>query len=141
MRVCALRTIRQTPESGVFCRNKAALILVGSLALIGCGEHSAQVTGRVTCEGKPVTGSILFSPKGEGESNTGPAVNAPIGEDGSYELRLKTTGKHTVVVTPRDIKFPVPPGELDYPCDRTPFEREVQAGPNDITIELTARGR
>jgi hypothetical protein len=116
----------------------SALIL---LALVGCGEQKAQVTGRVTCQGKPVVGSILFSPKGENERNTGPAVNTALGEDGSYELQLKTTGKHTVVVTPRDIKFPVPPGELDYPCDRSPLEREIQAGPNDITIELTARSR
>jgi hypothetical protein len=118
---------------------KAAIIFAGLLTLVGCGDHTAHVTGQVTCQGKPVTGSILFSPKGENESNTGPAVNAPLTEDGSYELRLKTVGKHTVVVTPRDIRFPVPAGELDYPCDRSPVEREVQAGHNDITIEMATR--
>ncbi len=106
------------------------------LAIIGCGNQGAKVSGQVTCQGNPVTGSILFSPLGEDEGNTGPAVTAPLSEDGSYQLRLKTVGKHTVVVTPRDVKFPVRPGEFDYPCERAPVEREVQAGENHFSIEL-----
>ena len=56
--------------------------------------------------------------------------------DGSFEIRLTTIGKHTIVVTPVDVKFPVPPGQVDYPCDRSPSERDVQAGMNKMTIEL-----
>src|SRR4051794_2331127 len=99
------------------------------LPIFGCGA-SAKVSGRVTCQGKPVAGSILFSPKGEDPKNTGPAVNAALKEDGTYEVHLKSLGKHTVVVTPRDIQYPVPPGQFDYPCERTPVERDIQAGEN-----------
>jgi hypothetical protein len=119
----------------------AIAILAGLLGLMGCGGPAATVSGRVTCRGIPVVGGIVFSPKGEDERNKGPAVPAQLKEDGSYEVRLTTIGKHTVVVTPRDVKFPVPPGEFDYPCDRTPLERDVKAGDNDITIELAPRRR
>ena len=116
-------------------------LVTGLPAASGCGSHAAQVTGQVTCQGKPVIGTILFSPKGETEGASGVAVNAPLNEDGSYELELKTVGTYIVVITPRNVRFPVPPGQLDYPCDRSPLEREVQAGHNDITIELTPRNK
>lgn len=117
----------------------AGLALAVLLASLGCSGSSAKVTGRVTCQGKPVVGGITFSPKGEGASNTGAAVNAGLTTEGRYELRLTTVGKHTVVVTPRDVKIPTKPGELDYPCDRAPKEVDVKAGDNDIVIELTPR--
>lgn len=117
----------------------AVCALLGLLTLVGCGGSSAKVTGTVTCGGKPVSGSILFSPKGEGEGNIGAPVNAPIKDDGTYELHLKTTGKHTVVITPRDMKYPVKPGEFDFPCSRAPKEWDVTAGDNTIVIELTNR--
>jgi hypothetical protein len=117
----------------------AAAVLAGLLALIGCGGPSAKVTGRVTCQGKPVAGSILFSPKGEDARNKGTAVSASLDEDGCYELRLTTIGKHVVVVTPSDIRYPVKPGEVEHHCDRSPQEREINTGDNRIVIELTKR--
>ena len=120
-------------------RFKIVASLACLLALAGCGERSSQVTGRVTCQDKPVVGSILFSPAGDDESNTGPAVSAPLNEEGAFQLRLKTIGKHTVVITPRDVKFPVPAGQFDYPCDRAPLEKEIQAGDNDFTIDMAAQ--
>jgi hypothetical protein len=118
---------------------QVVLMLTLVLAAIGCSDYSAQVRGRVTCENKPVVGSILFSPRGEDPSNTGPAVSAALNEDGAYELKLKSIGKHTVVITPRDIKFPVPPGQFDYPCDRSPLERDIQAGATEVNIDMAAR--
>jgi hypothetical protein len=117
----------------------AAAVLAGLLALIGCGSPSAKVTGRVTCQGKPVAGSILFSPKGEEASTKGSAVSANLDEDGNYELRLTTIGQHLVVVTPSDIRYPVKQGEVEYPCDRSPQEREIKTGDNRIVIELMKR--
>jgi hypothetical protein len=120
-------------------RVSAAATLAGLLAVTGCGGPSAKVTGRVTCQGKPVAGSILFSPKGEDASNKGSAVSANLDEDGNYELRLNSIGKHLVVVTPSDIRYPIKRGEVEYPCDRSPQEREIKTGDNVIVIELTKR--
>ena len=117
----------------------AVCALLGLLTLAGCGGPSAKVTGTVTCGGKPVSGSILFSPKGEDESNKGPAVSAILKEDGSYELVLPTIGKHTVVISPSDVKFHRRAAEVAYPCDLTPKEWDVTAGDNKIVIELTNR--
>jgi hypothetical protein len=120
-------------------RFAAVIVLMIVLSLAGCGGTSAKVTGKVTCQGKPVVGGILFSPIGDGSANTGPAVNATLNDDGSYSLRLTTIGKHNVVITPRDVKLPAPKGGFDYPCDRSPLERDVKAGDNDITIEMAVR--
>ena len=112
------------------------LCLIG---LLGCGHPSAKVSGTVTCNGKPVTGSILFTPKGEGEANTGPGVPVALKADGTYEIQLTTTGPHNVVVSPVDVKYPVKPGELDFPCSLATKEYDVTSGVNTISIELTRR--
>jgi hypothetical protein len=119
----------------------SALLLCGTLAATGCGGPSAKVTGRVSCQGKPVAGIILFSPKGEAGVNAGLAVTAPLQEDGSYEVRLPKIGAYSVVVTPRDVVLRPKPGAFDYPCDRSPLDRDIKAGDNDVTIELPKRVR
>jgi hypothetical protein len=141
VRITAVTTIRS-----VLAPRKAQVLgmafLLGTLGAAGCGGGPlAKVTGRITCQGKGVVGVILFSPKGEGESITGPSVSATLNEDGSYELGLTRIGKYTVVVTPRDVVLRPKPGGFDYPCDRSPLEREIKAGDNDITIELAKRTR
>jgi hypothetical protein len=112
-----------------------------ALSLLGCGGGpSAKVVGRVTCGDKPVKGAVMFSPFGEGSDNTGPAVSADLKEDGSYEIHLKTIGKHRIVVTPSDRVYPAKPGQ-DYPCDLSPIEKEVKPGDNEITIPLSKRSK
>lgn len=108
------------------------------LSLTGCGV-SAKVQGKVTCDGKPITGMIQFSPKGDSPDNTGVTVVAQLQDDGSYEVLLKSIGPHTVIVVPSDIKIVGRPGEADHHCDRSPREVEVQAGENTIPIALQAR--
>ena len=119
-------------------RAGAVVLALSALMLVGCGS-SATVAGRVTCSGKPVNGSILFSPFGEGPDNTGQAVGAPL-KDGNYEIHLQTIGKHRVVVSPADVKYPAPPGQ-EYPCDLAPQTQDVKAGANTIDIELSSRSK
>jgi hypothetical protein len=114
----------------------ATVLFLGVLAAAGCGGPSAKVTGRVTCQGKPVAGLILFSPK---TAEGGKSVTATLGDDGGYEVLLTGVGTYTVVVTPADVKAHPKRGEFDYPCNRTPLEREITAGDNDVTIELGKR--
>jgi hypothetical protein len=117
----------------------ACVALACVMLLAGCGGQTVKVAGRVTCQDKPVSGVILFSPQGDGAP--GPAVSASLNEDGRFELRLTTTGKHTIVVTPRDVVLRPKPGEFDYPCDRSPLTRELDAGDNELNIELGKRTR
>jgi len=105
--------------------------------LVGCGGSGARLKGTVNCQGKPVPGSILISPKGEGANNTGANPPVPIKDDGTFEITLTTVGKHTIVVSPRDRKYPVKPGELEFPCAITPIEQDLKAGQNTIKIDLT----
>jgi hypothetical protein len=57
-------------------------------------------------------------------------------DDGTFKLQLTTPGKHTIVITPRDVKLRPKPGELEYPCDRSPLTRDLSPGDNDLKIEL-----
>ena len=118
-------------------RVSTVVVLAALLASAGCDGPSAKVTGRVTCQGKPVVGSIQFSPKGE--IVNGAPVPAQLREDGSFERVLNSIGIHTVVVSPKDLKYPVPPGEFEYPCDRSPIEWDVKARENDVVIEMKNR--
>src|SRR5215475_2576499 len=112
----------------------ASLVLL--LMLVGCGGPRAKVKGTVTCQGNPVAGSILISPKGEGAHPP-----AALKDDGTFEITLTTVGKHTFVVSPRDRKYPVKPGELDFPCALTPIEQDLKAGDNTIKIELAQHAK
>ena len=116
----------------------ATVLLLVMFALTGCSGKSAKVSGRVTCDGKPVAGGILFSPKGDGGDNTGPPVNAALDEDGRYTLNLKSIGAHRVMITPSDLPPPSNKGK-GYPCNLSNIEREVNAGTNEIVIELSKR--
>src|SRR5262245_62200491 len=115
------------------------VIFLGPFVASGCGGSSAKVTGRITCQGKPVVGVVLFSPKGGDGIDAGPSVSAPLKEDGTFELRLPSIGKYAVVITPRDITLRPKPGEFDFPCDRSPLEREINAGDNHFNVELAER--
>ena len=106
-----------------------------AIGFAGCGPGTAKVTGKITCNGIPVKGSVQISPFGEGSDNTGPAVSAPLKEDGSFALEIKTTGKHRIQVSPSDVKYPAKPGE-EYPCDLSPIEKELKPGQNDLVLEL-----
>jgi hypothetical protein len=85
-------------------------------------------------------GLVLFSPKEQSGSGKA-AVTAELNDDGRFELRLAGIGQHTIVVTPRDVVLRPKKGEFDYPCDRSPLERDIKAGDNDVTIELSKRVR
>jgi hypothetical protein len=119
---------------------RAGVVVLALAALVasGCGS-STSVSGRVTCNGTPVKGSIVFNPVGEGAENTGPPAGGML-KDGNYTISLKTIGKHRVVVSPADIKYPAPPGE-EYPCDLAAQTHEVKAGANTINIDLPSRSR
>lgn len=122
-------------------RTSSFFLLFIALLCIGCGgSPSAKVVGRVTCGDKPVKGTVMFSPFGEGEDNTGQAVSTELSDDGSYQVQLKTVGKHRIVVSPSDIVYPAKPGE-EYPCILTPIEKEVKPGDNEIIIQLGKRGK
>ena len=112
----------------------ALAAIFGMISLAGCSGSAAKVTGRVTCQGKPVSGEILISPKGEGAGNIGPAKNAVLDADGRFSVILATTGSHRMTISASDAV----PGKV-YPCKLSSLERNVVAGGNEIEIELSKR--
>jgi hypothetical protein len=85
------------------------LVIVGSIALSGCGESGikyehANVHGKVTFQGKPLAfGTILFMPVETPKEGPIQPASGAINPDGTYELTSQSTpgavlGEHKVVV-------------------------------------------
>ena len=132
-------------------RNVAAIGLAFALAAsAGCSDTKvAQVTGKVTSNGRPVTGgSVTFSPLAEGVSEPGRPTTAEVKPDGSYETTRDVVAGRCLVtyVAPT---IPLPDGYVPRPSVQPPMspfmglspkdkEVEVKPGDNTINIELTA---
>jgi len=100
---------------------QVAVALACGACAVGCQRVDplgfTPVTGRVTLDGKPLTGGeVQFTP--DPKSNKGPQSISPLSPDGSFELRGPggrlgaVPGEHRVSVTlPYLTEAPTPPSE------------------------------
>lgn len=125
----------------------AATLSVASLvAFVGCGDAGrATVSGKVTADGKPVTGgSLSFAPVG---GNAKPAA-ASIGSDGTYDLSDSEgapIGKNLLLYSPPPRSFPegfspkpgdMPPASPYDGLKPSVTEVEILGGANTVDVEL-----
>jgi hypothetical protein len=76
-------------------RLRALLLLLGALALAGCGPRTGTVSGKVTLDGRPLTeGDHTVTFLGEDGSVTSCAVEP----DGGYVLRGVPSGRVRITV-------------------------------------------
>jgi hypothetical protein len=138
-------------------------VLVLPLALIGCSAGKADVTGRVTYQGKPVvTGTVIV------RGSDGIEMTAAIGPDGSYSVQRVTAGAVKFAVVSRDpavvnaralagkgradgkedASAPPPPPPLPEvkwfalpdqyeSADTSKIGTSLKAGPNQFNIDLS----
>lgn len=122
------------------------LVLPSVLAFVGCEDAGrASVSGKVTADGKPVTGgSLSFAPVG---GNAEPAA-AMVGSDGTYDLSDShgaSVGKNTLYYSAPQRAFAE--GYSPKPGDMPPAspydgmkpsvaEVDVKGGSNTIDVEL-----
>ena len=73
---------------------RAAILVPLVLALTGCSQPKATVTGKVTYRGQPVPNGTVafFGPNGQ-------VASAPLGPDGNYEATGVPLGEVKVTVT------------------------------------------
>lgn len=137
-----------------------------AVGIVGCGSGghgTAPVKGKVTYDGKPVTGgNLTFAPLGGGtQADVGKPASGDVQSDGSYTLTTymqadgAVIGKHRVsysaptVETPeyKDEDFKVAEDGTTIPPEPPPAgpfeglipkqtEVEVKAGENQIDVEL-----
>jgi hypothetical protein len=131
-----------------------AAILALLIVAAGCSQSpfDAQVSGRVTLDGRPVgPGSVVFAPV---EQQTNPADGA-IQLDGSYSLKTSREeglhpGEYKASVTVFDQPVVLPgersmtPAKLVTPkkysdTETSGLEYTVEAGKNNIDIKLTSK--
>jgi hypothetical protein len=121
------------------CRAKVLAVGLVCGLLAGCaGPTLAPVTGKVTCNGKPVKdAAITFSlvPASEDQKETGKPATGWTEADGSYYLSTfkdrdgALIGKHSVLVVLDDTN----PAK----CKREQrITWEVKPGTNEVNIEL-----
>jgi hypothetical protein len=129
-----------------YMRNHSGRLWLAVLLLLtGCGGEpgNATITGKVSVDGKPVTGGfLLFIPTG----GSGKPAEAEVQSDGNFKSTATTAGKCTVSYSPPTIPSidlkegeSPPPGEFD---SLTPKQAEVDIkdGANKLDIELTKIG-
>jgi hypothetical protein len=148
----------------VFGRLSAVVSL--ALLVLGCSASAGRpplgkVSGKVTYNGKPVTGgSVMFTPAAGSGSDTARIATGQIEADGSYTLTTFDTGdgavlgQHIVTVESRGDpeamkKLNLQPGgiiayklpkaaipEKYLKTDRSPLKQTVEAGNNKIDLDL-----
>lgn len=133
----------------------AAKLLLATVALSGCGGDSgpelAEVTGKVTLDGQPLSKvSLLFTPEQTGGSPSYGATDA----EGTYKLLFSTDrsgampGKHRVEIVPVEPETDdsgklaegavvvTIPAKYSQPGSLT---ADVQAGSNSIDFALDTK--
>ena len=122
--------------------SSAGLLLALAAAftlLAGCGGGGpvGKVSGKVTADGKPVSGgTLVFSPLAESRDAAGPPTSVQVKEDGSYETSAANIGKNTVSYNPPSVKLP--DGYVAKPSEPTPQSPFVGLVPEQKMIEVKA---
>lgn len=110
--------------------------IASSLALTfllsGCGARTGKVSGKVTAEGKPVTGgTLVFSPDA---ANPGRPATVTVGADGSFSSNSVVIGKDTVIYNAPPAQYP--PGYTPQPSEPAPESPFVGLVPETKVIEV-----
>lgn len=134
-----------------FIRRDGPLFFLLAASLCGCSASLAVVNGKVTVDGKEVTGGgIVFSPVyADGDPPPGKPGQADIGPDGTFSLNLEPGARgfphrYTLRYTPppvRMTKKKSESGDVVIPYQGlvpTQKEVEIKSGVNVVNIELAA---
>lgn len=128
------------------CLTPFVLIAVG--AIVGCSGDAfstADVTGTVTVDGKPVAGIMLeFEPERVGKKIL-PTAYGMTDAEGRYEVSRVggPGGKPGAVVGMNTVRLSAPEGSGSkvhpYYADQGAFERQVAEGENVFDFEIESR--
>jgi hypothetical protein len=103
----------------------------------GCGSGMGQVEGKVSFQGKPLTGAVvLFVPE------RGPAAAGTVKEDGSYRLLTRRPGDGAMIGRCKVAIFspeptrPLPISKKYLDAETSGLLVEVKEGRNTIDFEI-----
>lgn len=121
------------------------IVVVTLVVVAGCGGEqftSAEVTGTVTCGGKPVPGLMIQFEPADGEGTKLPPGTGFTNAEGKYVL-LRPGGKSGAVVGKNTVRVLSGEGSAltvlnGRKVTGAVSEQEVKPGSNVIDIEITA---
>jgi hypothetical protein len=117
------------------------LVLLSAAALLGCGDDSSSISGKVTYKGEAVRGgSLIFAPAGDAKNPGKPAL-AELNADGTYTAPAAVPGKNKVIYTPprTEATSELKPGQSPPPSpwDRlVPKQREVEITTSSSVVDI-----
>ena len=141
----------RAPVNG-WCRLFSLLVVLAALSTVGCQGRSydvAEVSGRVTLDGKPLADAqVMFQPVATSDKNTspGPGSWGKTDSDGRYRLEIvepaepgAVVGTHRVTITTaaRTLEsLPAASRSRDNPCNerRSLREKSLQEGDDASVI-------
>lgn len=128
---------------GFLCGGSSAAVALLTLAVVmtGCGRRfpMAEVSGKVTLDGKPLSGAtVMFVPE------RGFAAAGTLQPDGTFRLISGTPGRGAVIGSHKVAVLPEDPLDTRYPPKfRDPqtsgFSVDVKAGKNTFEFDLPLR--
>jgi hypothetical protein len=132
-----------TPSKKPRIDSIAACILILAASIAGCGKSGpelAEVSGRVTVDGKPMENlDVTFQP-----DEMRPASYARTDASGHYELGYKRgvqgalLGQHTVRIRSLVAKAPQIAAQFNTQSE---LRREVKAGQNEFDFDVTTESK
>lgn len=131
------------------CASRYALVAICCFGLAGCSESGvplADVTGRVTFNGRPCPAEIMFEPDGHDKRSGGRPSSAFAGDDGRFTLNYTderkgaVVGRHRVlikVLRSHGSDEPQSFHEAVQPVKTARMKRHVQPGKNHFHFAIT----
>lgn len=131
-------------------RMNRILAPIALILLVGCGPNIADVRGKITFDGKPVTaGIVTFAPKvPENQFDAGKPATAMPDENGEFRLSTFRKGDGALIGT-HNVTYQAPgPPRDNHPQTAENYKKfgnvrlkadytvEVKSGVNNITLEL-----
>ncbi|QDV38778.1 hypothetical protein [Tautonia plasticadhaerens] len=99
----------------------------GGRPSVDTGTEEVMVSGKVTLNGKPATGTISFDPSNVERKNAA-ARSTPINEDGSYTI--------TTLIGQNRVSFSGPEISKNPDILNAAYMHDLQAGENKLDFDL-----
>jgi hypothetical protein len=117
----------------------ASVVLVGLLSAIGCqAPTSVDISGTVTLDGAPVSGTVYFWYPSYDDTVPAVVVSAPLDAQGNYSIKLNNNMQYPIALTnpQAPLPGPLPDPYADPVYSRLKVTIPEIGGPHTLDIQI-----